>query len=57
MIEKAHRLLGNRDALYWLALMSLLLGFFLWSINHLGGFVWDDDEGIFLMTGKMVQLG
>jgi hypothetical protein len=57
VIEKAHSLLGNRDALYWLALMSLLLGFFLGSINHLGGFAWDDDEGIFLMTGKMLQLG
>ena len=49
-------MLTNRDELYWLALTSLLLGFFLWSINHLGGFAWDDDEGIFLMTGKMVQL-
>ena len=57
MIAKIHRVLTNQDGLYWLALTGLLLGFFLRSMNHLGGFVWDDDEGIFLMTGKMVQLG
>jgi len=54
---KPPRILKNQDTLYWLALTGLLLVFFLWSINHLGGFACDDDEGMFLMTGKMVQLG
>jgi 4-amino-4-deoxy-L-arabinose transferase-like glycosyltransferase len=41
----------------WLALIGLLVLFFLWQFNHLGGSYWDTDEGLNLMKARMVQLG
>ncbi len=57
MTNAVHRKLMNQETLCWLALATLLAGFFAWGLNHLEGFAWAWDEGVFLLTGRMVQLG
>jgi len=49
--------LMNQNAVYWLALTSLLVGFFVWGATHLGGFAWDFDEGLNLMKARTARLG
>jgi len=40
-----------------LALASLLALFFFWQVNHLEGFSWDYDEGVFLVSAWEVDSG
>jgi len=48
---------GQRDKLFWIALMVILLAFFLWQVNHLEGFRWDYDEGVYMMEARLLRIG
>jgi len=41
----------------WLALGSLLALFFFWQVNHLEGFAWSYDEGVYLTSARAVCSG
>lgn len=47
-----------RNTIYeWLALGSLLALFFFWQVNHLEGFAWSYDEGVYLTSARAVCSG
>jgi 4-amino-4-deoxy-L-arabinose transferase-like glycosyltransferase len=48
---------GQRNKLFWTALMIILLAFFLWQVNHLEGFRWDFDEGVYMMEARLLRIG
>jgi len=48
---------GRRNKLFWIALMVILLAFFLWQVNHLEGFRWDYDEGVYMMDARLIRAG
>jgi 4-amino-4-deoxy-L-arabinose transferase-like glycosyltransferase len=48
---------GQRNKLFWTALMVILLAFFLWQVNHLEGFRWDFDEGVYMMDARLIRAG
>jgi 4-amino-4-deoxy-L-arabinose transferase-like glycosyltransferase len=37
--------------------MVILLSFFLWQVNHLEGFRWDFDEGVYMMDARLIRAG
>jgi 4-amino-4-deoxy-L-arabinose transferase-like glycosyltransferase len=47
----------QRNKLFWLTLMVILLAFFLWQVNHLEGFRWDFDEGVYMMDARLIRAG
>ena len=47
----------QRNKLFWIALMVILLAFFLWQVNHLEGFRWDFDEGVYMMEARLLRTG
>ena len=47
----------RRDALSKWALGVLVVLFVLWQANHLGGFNWGYDEGVYLMIARLVWSG
>jgi len=48
---------GRRNKLFWIALVIILLAFFLWQVNHLEGFRWDYDEGVYMMDARLIRAG
>jgi len=38
-------------------LFGLTIGFTIWQLFHLGGFRWDWDEGVYLLTARTVAVG
>jgi hypothetical protein len=42
---------------FYLALGVLLLAYLIWGATHLGGFQWDDDEGINVIKARLVEAG
>jgi len=48
-------LTGGR--MYYLAMALLLLGYLAWGAMHLGGFQWDDDEGVNVIKAQLVGAG
>ena len=47
----------RRDRLTRWALGVLLVVFVIWQANHLKGFSWGYDEGVYLMMARLVRLG
>jgi 4-amino-4-deoxy-L-arabinose transferase-like glycosyltransferase len=47
----------QRNKLFWATLMVILLAFFLWQVNHLDGFRWDFDEGVYMMDARLIRAG
>ena len=56
LLTKMARLLWYRFT-QQLLFVLLLTGFFIWGLLHLGGFSWSWDEGVLLLTGRMVARG
>jgi hypothetical protein len=48
---------GQQNKLFWIVLMVILLAFFLWQVNHLEGFRWDFDEGVYMMEARLLCNG
>lgn len=55
MAEKT-KLIG-KDMIYWVALVGLLMTFLLWQANHLEGFGWDYDEGVYMISARLMVVG
>lgn len=55
MAEKT-KLIG-KDTIYCLALVGLLMTFLLWQANHLEGFGWDYDEGVYMISARLMVVG
>ena len=47
----------QRNKLFWATLIVILLAFFLWQVNHLEGFRWDYDEGVYMMEARLLRNG
>jgi len=48
---------GQRNKFFWATLVVILLVFFLWQVNHLEGFRWDFDEGVYMMDARLIRAG
>ena len=42
---------------FYLLLAVLLLAYLVWGATHLGGFQWDDDEGVNVIKAQLVEAG
>lgn len=51
------KLLSKREVAGWVVLVGVLLSFFLWQSNHLSFFGRLRDEGVYLMTGRLMHSG
>jgi 4-amino-4-deoxy-L-arabinose transferase-like glycosyltransferase len=47
----------RRETVFWACLLSLIAGYTVWQLFHLGGLRWDWDEGVYLLTARTVAEG
>jgi len=45
------------DGLFWIALVSILVAFFTFQLNHIEQFSWNDDEGIYMAEARLLDFG
>ncbi len=47
----------RKERVFWACLWGLVVSFAAWQVLHLGGFRWDWDEGVYLLTARTVAEG
>ena len=47
----------RKECVFWACLLGLAVTFAVWQMLHLGGFRWDWDEGVYLLTARTVTEG
>ncbi len=45
----------QRNKLFWATLIGILFAFLFWQVNHLEGFRWDFDEGVYMMEARLLR--
>jgi 4-amino-4-deoxy-L-arabinose transferase-like glycosyltransferase len=49
--------ISRQDTFFWLALIGILVAFFVWELGYVGEPRWDYDEGVHTMAARLVRSG